>query len=321
MATPLQLSSSLPEPTAITPRASAPRPGAVRPRPVLAVLSPALSLLAALLLGFAACVVLIGAVQHDRDQEIAFDQLREQLATATAPVGPLDVEGKPLALGAPVALLEVPKLGLREVVLEGTTSEVTKSGVAHRRDTPLPGQVGTSVLVGRKAGFGGPFKDLSALQVGDTFTVVTGQGTPAADGGSPAPHAFKVTDVRRSGDPRQPLAAGAAGVTLVTASGPSFTPDGLLLVDAVLTTPVQPRPAALLSSASLPEAERALQGDLDAVYALVLWAQALLLVGVGWAWARSRWGRRQAWVVGVPVLAAVFLSTAGTAARLLPNVL
>lgn len=297
----------LPEPAAPAP---APAPAPAR-RPLSAVAGTSLTLVGLLLLAFVAHVALLGGLVHQRDQATAYDDLRLALASGTAPVGPTDVDGVPLALGAPVALLDVPELGLREVVLEGTTSGVTQSGVGHRRDTPLPGQVGTSVLVGRKAGFGGPFRDLTGLSVDDVITVTTGQGEQR----------FEVTSIRRSGQPAPVVPPGAAALTLVTALGSAFAPSGLVLVDALATTPVQPRPATAFPPGSLPVAERALEGEPAAAYPLVLWCQALLLAALGYTWARVRWGRRQAWLVGVPVLTVLSLVVADTASRLLPNVL
>lgn len=65
----------------------------------------------------------LGNLRHDRDQTQLATQLRSELANAIAPVGPLDEATKPWASGAPVALLEIPRLGLREVVVEGTTDQ------------------------------------------------------------------------------------------------------------------------------------------------------------------------------------------------------
>jgi sortase A len=69
-----------------------------------------------------------------------------------------------LAWGTPVALLEIPRLGLREVIVEGTSSDPMMSGPGHRRDTPLPGQVGTSVIAGWRATYGGPFRSIDQLR-------------------------------------------------------------------------------------------------------------------------------------------------------------
>ncbi|MFD1273890.1 sortase domain-bontaining protein [Streptomyces kaempferi] len=67
-----------------------------------------------------------------------------------------DQQGDLLAPGTPVALIDIPAAHLHQVVLEGTDSGVLTDGPGHRRDTPLPGQSGTSVLMGRAAAYGGP---------------------------------------------------------------------------------------------------------------------------------------------------------------------
>ena len=219
-----------PPPPAVT---AAPRPDSGADpspppaRPGLAFAGAALCVLAAVLLGFAANLTVVGHLQHARDQRTGYDELREQLALGTAPVGQRTFDGKPLPMGAPVALLRVPSLGLREVVAEGTTSGVLMSGPGHRRDTALPGQEGTSVIMGRQWGYGSPFNDLERLPPGASIEVTTGQGKSV----------YQVLGVRRPGDRLPaPLAEGRGRLTLMTASGAPYTPDGVLRVDAALTT-------------------------------------------------------------------------------------
>lgn len=270
----------------------------------------ALLILAALVFGLLLDVGPIGEVRHTRDRETSYAALRKDLAEGTVPVGQTDSTGALLRPGRPVALLTIPQLGLREVILEGTTSGVLAQGVGHRRDTPLPGQSGTSVLMGRQSGFGGPFGQLADLRPSETFTVLTGQGTQT----------FRVLDVRRAGDPVPPaLAAGAGRLVLVTADGPAFTPDGLLLVDADLVGKAVPAPARPLGADGLSAAEKPMGTDPSAWVPLVLWAEALLLAAVAVTLARLRWGRWQAWICGVPVLGALGLSVADQVVRLLPN--
>jgi sortase A len=69
----------------------------------------------------------------------------------------------------------------------------------------------------------------------------------------------------------------------------------------------------------LPAADLPMRGDRAAWLLVVLWAEALLVLAVAFVWARHRWGRWQAWVVGVPMLAFVGLSLALEVTRLLPN--
>lgn len=277
-----------------------------------AVYGAALSIVAAMLLGFAADVTFVGALHHNRDQRIAYAALRLELAKGEAPVGPLDYQGKPLPLGAPVAILRVPPIGLTEVVLEGTTSGVLERGVGHARSTLLPGQVGVSVLMGRQAAYGGPFRHLDSLHVGDRFTVTTGQGEST----------YQVLDLRHAGDP-VPAApeAGHGRLQLVTATGPVFRPTGVLRVDADLVGDAKPAPTVGANLAPLTEAESPLRGDSSVLLVLVLWCQALLLAAAAVTWACMRWGRWQAWTCGVPLLAALGLAAADRVAQLLPNLM
>jgi sortase (surface protein transpeptidase) len=282
-------------------------------------LSPTLQLVRAILvlvfvLSFTLILQLtfVSRFQHSAAQGRAFDSLRAELARGTAPVGPADESGKELALGTPVAFVEARTIGLSQVVLEGTTPAVMFDGPGHRRDTPLPGQVGTSVVFGRAASFGGPFSDIDELRVDDVITVTTGQGA----------FNFKVIGLRREGDPAPPPApAGSSRLLLVTADGVPFLPEGVLRVDAQLDGDAVGGAARLIAPAALPANERIMAGDSSTLWALALWLQALIVLSVGAVWAWHRWGRAQAWIVFLPPMMLVGLAASGEAARLLPNLL
>lgn len=297
--------------------ASGPRAGTAQVAPKRgsgsrAITGTALTILAALVLGFVAEVAILGGLRHTRDQQTSLADFRFDLANGVAPVGQVDFEGVPLTPGDAVAILQVPRLGLREIVAEGTTSELLMSGPGHRRDTPLPGQPGTSVVMGRQSGYGGPFGGIKDLRAGDPITVVTGQGEAS----------YSVIAPRREGDLAPPaLIPGAGRLTLVTADGTGFAPSGLLRVDADLVSEPQPAAQRALTSAGLAPSEQAMAGEPAATIMVLLWAQALLIAAGLLTWARVRWGRWQTWVVGVPVLAAIALSLSDQVARLLPNVL
>lgn len=312
------MTTVLTPPPPVAPAPPVPGPaGTSRPpaaHPGLALAGAALCVLAAVLLGFAADLTVVGHLQHARDQQTAFDELRRQLALGTAPVGQRTFDDKPLSMGAPVALLRIPVLGLREVVGEGTTSGVLTSGPGHRRDTPLPGQAGTSVIMGRQWGYGSPFNALSKLPAGATIEVTTGQGKAV----------YAVLGARRSGD-KLPAPAGARGrLTLMTASGSPYTPTGVLYVDAELTTPVQPSPARYVRLGWIGPAEEALGGESGeggAWLAVFLWSQALLAAALLTVWLHRVWGHWQTWIAAGPVLTALGLAVSSAATRLLPNLL
>ncbi len=136
----------------------------------------------------------------------------------TAPNGPTQPNNSAqlLPMGAPVAVLSIPAIGLRTVILQGTTSSVLEDGPGHLRDTVMPGQAGVSVILGRQTAYGGPFGGLASLVPGDSIKVVTGQTVAS----------YKVIDLRRAGDPLPPtLATGAGRMILVTADGAPLDPD------------------------------------------------------------------------------------------------
>jgi LPXTG-site transpeptidase (sortase) family protein len=290
----------------------APVKGADEFGPVRFVGRVALILIAAITLSLVAYVTVLSGLEHRAAQSSQFAQFRKALALGTAPVGQTDSSGKLLAFGTPVALLEIPAIHVHQVVGEGTTSEVLTKGPGHRRDTPLPGQPGTSIIMGRQAAFGGPFKHIDDLKRGAKITAVTGLGTST----------FKVLDVRHAGDPiPPPLPSGAGRLTLITAAGTSFMPRGLVLVDADLVSrPLSSAPAAL-GYGSLQSSEHANAGDTSTLWALVLWLEALVLVAVGIVWSWQRWGHYQTWIVFFPLTAVVGYFVADQFVRLLPNLL
>jgi sortase A len=270
----------------------------------------AMTILGALIFGFLADATVVGRLRHDRDRQTAYATLRYNLANGTTPTGALDVDGKPVAEGTPVALLEIGSIGLREVVRYGTTPSDLMSGPGLRRDTVLPGQAGSSVIMGRRALYGGPFQYINQLQAGSQFTVTTAQG----------PSVFKVVDVRRPGDPIPPeFQSAPARLVLVTTFGNPYLPKDLLRVDAVLVDDKNVLPAG--SVARPQPGDEAESTDRSAWVPLVLWGQGLFLTAAAVTWLRQRWGGRQAWLVGSPVLLALGLAVADTAARLLPNVM
>ena len=291
----------------------------------------ALSLVAVLLLGLCLQIVLLGHVSYAREQQLALADFRSDLARATAPIGQtftpqpeiqaqaiageevaVPVAPLPLlhALGTPVAVMSIEAIGLDEtVVLEGTTSAVTQGGPGHERNSVLPGQEGWSLLYGRAWSYGAPFGRVDTLNPGDVIKVTTGQGA----------HTYEVTGVRRPGDPLPTREPGQGRLVLGTADGAPFVPSGVVYVDALQTSPVQPAPPR--RTLDLAPSEEILAGDSTAWFTILLWVQALMVAVLAFTWARARWGRSQAWIVGVPVLAAVGIGTAHTVIRLLPNVL
>jgi sortase A len=269
-------------------------------RPQLA--ADALRLFALGIAMFLIYVLMLGALQYNRAQDVAYDKIRGQLAEATAPLGP------GMLPGDPVAVLEVPGLGLRQVIREGTTGSVLRDGPGHRADTPLPGQAGASVIYGRGLTFGAPFRALPSLTKDARIEVVTGQG----------PFVYRVTGIRRAGDPLpEALANGNSRLTLVTAEGNPL-PSATVYVDAELIEgQVQPDPAMRVSR--VPNSQQAFGVDLSGVLPLVLWLEALIVVVAAIIWFRSRIGKWESYLIGTPILLALLWRVFEQVAGMLPN--
>ena len=175
------------------PRARTRRPAAAPrvPRPgddLWTVVSTAGTMVAIVCLWVVGQMVFLSGFSQERAQDLLYDEFRTSIAgdpNIVPPIGPTQ------PVGDPVALLSIPRIGVSQVVVEGTSSGDTLAGPGHLRRTVLPGQAGTSVVMGRASTYGAPFRDLGDLRPGDDLSVVMAQGEVD----------FEVVGVRRAGDP------------------------------------------------------------------------------------------------------------------------
>jgi sortase A len=82
--------------------------------------------------------------------------------------------GTPLKAGTALGVVEIPRLGLAAVILEGEDESTLLKGVGHVSETPLPWEESNSVLAGHRDTF---FRDLRHAKKGDLVRVVTGDRT------------------------------------------------------------------------------------------------------------------------------------------------
>jgi len=305
-------------PGATAPAAPRPLPVPTRPARKLAPRGAAwwwgaaLLAIAVLLLSFVAYATTFSWLQYNRAQGLEYNQLRSSLAQATTPVGQLDNNGVLVSPGTPMALLSIPSLGISQVVAEGTTGAVLRSGPGHRRDTVMPGQAGVSVIMGRQTTFGGPFGSINQLVPGSTITVTTGQGL----------NTFRVIDVRHQSDPPPTaIPVGSGRLELITADGLPLLPAGGLYVDAELVSKVQSTPSLVLGYPALPVEERAMGQDASAWGVAGAAFALFLVVGLGLAWLWRAWGRRHVWLIGVPIVVVLAATVADQVLDALPNLI
>ena len=92
------------------------------------------------------------------------------ITSARATVGGADWA---LAAGAPVARLEIPRLELDEVVVEGVDEAALRAGPGHMAGSALPGEHGNSVISAHRDRH---FKSLGKVVVGDTILTDASHG-------------------------------------------------------------------------------------------------------------------------------------------------
>ena len=168
------------------------------------------------------------------------DQLLTLVLAPRSPTPPTRPAGSPASTvptkapepGAPVAILEIGALHLRQVVVEGSTPAQTQKGPGHVVGSAGPGAAGQQ----RGAG---PSRRCSAvrsptcprLQTGDEILVTTTQGQSV----------YRVDTVETEGHRADPSSATAANSSLagLTATGGTGTADGRR------TPPSTPRPCSV----------------------------------------------------------------------------
>jgi sortase A len=254
--------------------------------------------------GFVLHLTVFGDLQHARTQTALEDRIRNDLLNGLTPVN------GPVAAGTPVAFLEIPAIGVREVVVEGTRASDLVDGPGHLPGSALPGQPGVSSILGRRTAYGGPFGDLDRLVPGDEVLVTTGQGV----------HTYEVLDtaVRERADAAAFIGEGNM-LLLITGetSGWSPLPDQRLVVRSVLVSDSVARGIPTRSGPATLD-DLGLEGESGATAALVAWLQLLALVGIGTVLVARRLGGPIAWVIGAPPVVALSILVWEQLALVLP---
>jgi sortase A len=125
-----------------------------------------------LMLSFAGGRYALGVSRADSARE-AWDQAQAKAAVAMARDAALH-HGirETLVAGAPMARLQIPRIGLDAIVLEGVDDDELNAGPGHLPGSAFPGEPGNSVISAHRDRH---FNHADALDVGDT--IVTESGT------------------------------------------------------------------------------------------------------------------------------------------------
>jgi len=137
---------------------------------------------------------------------------------------PTSAPSKP-DIGDGMALIEIPKIEVKQVVVEGVEVEDLKKGPGHYPTTSLPGEQGNVVISGHRTTYGAPFYRLDELKVGDEIRLSDRETT----------YVYRVTETKivRPGDLTVVVPTEDARLTLATCN-PRFSARQRLIVVAAL---------------------------------------------------------------------------------------
>jgi sortase A len=215
---------------------------------------------------------------------------------------------KPPHLGDPVAVLEIARLHLRQVVVEGVSASQTQKGPGHVPGTAGPGQLGNSAMVGRRAIYGGPFGSLTSLHEGDRILVTTTQGQSVYEVARVDSRAASDIDslYRKTADDR---------LTLVTsASASPLNQSSATVVQAkMIGRPFQPTPQNHRSPS-----QTGVAGEASAWWYVALAVAAFIATAIAAIVLYRRTTLRVAYLITTPVLIAVVVVLAEASSHLLP---
>lgn len=85
---------------------------------------------------------------------------------------PETTSSKAIPVGRGIALIQIPKIKVEKVVVQGVSRADLKKGPGHVPSTVMPGQAGTFAVSGHRTTYGAPFFRLNELVKGDIITVI-----------------------------------------------------------------------------------------------------------------------------------------------------
>jgi len=118
-----------------------------------------------LLLGYYALVLIDARWFQERENRLLEISLRNPPAAGGVPVA--------VTAGGLIGRIEIPRLGISEIVMEGADAHVLRRAAGHVPGTALPGQAGNTAITGHRDTF---FRPLRKIRRDDLIRVTTLQG-------------------------------------------------------------------------------------------------------------------------------------------------
>ena len=210
----------------------------------------------------------------------------------TVPIQPVQATEAPPADGAPIGIIDIPKIGANYVVVQGTSEADLERGPGHYVGTALPGNPGNAAIAGHRTTYLRPFYNLDQMAPGDPIFVTTTQGRFQYDVVDTL--VVDPTDVAVLNPTPTPM------LTLTTCN-PRFSASTRMVVQAKLVTPVV---AALPVTKKPVTAKPTLAGGQGGWLSALLWGLACLAFGIV-AWLV--WRRWRRWWVPVTSVAGLLV--------------
>lgn len=271
------------------------------------------------------------SIGADRDAELSDLVLapndKEQSDTTTpttTPEGPAPTPNP----GEPVGIIEIPRIELARVIVEGTSRADLKKGPGHYIGTPFPGQRGNVGIAGHRTTYGAPFNRIDELQPGDEIILSTSQGSftykviPAPGSTNQAWYTVSPSQVEVLHD------MGDDRVTL-TACHPKYSAKQRIIVHAVLEAkPVAPSPPppetsdlASVKASVAQDFDEGLGSTPEELPISLAYGGVAALVALG-AWLVGRNVKQwwAVWLVATPVLAVLLWNGYAHMDRYLPAI-
>lgn len=213
--------------------------------------------------------------------------------------------------GDAVAVIRIPKIGVDNAVVQGTSVADLRRGPGHYPLTPLPGQLGNAAIAGHRTTYGAPFNRLDELAPGDPILVATLDGT----------FRYLVTEQLIVSPKEVSVLDPTPDATLtLTTCHPKYSASQRLIVKARLDEDRSPKPTAAPKMTKSEESlSDGLSGTTESTWPTFWWGLALAAVGGLWWLLFHRYHRWTTWLVGAIPFAVVLFFFYFHLERVLPS--
>jgi sortase A len=252
----------------------------------------------------------IGNVSERRSQRTLRGAFQQVLSSGVGLGRDAKGHSHPIAKGSPVAFLEIARIGIRKVVIEGADSNSLKKGPGLVVGSSIPGQPGQSTVLGRRTTFGSPFRHLDVLAVGDEIKVTTPYGT----------FHYRVRETHKVDAGKALDFAPATGslLTLVT-SDPPYIGGSALVIAATLEGQPSTFQDPQQPSASNDKGSVALAGNAGSVPRTLFFGVLVLAALVATDKLYRQWRRWPTYLLTTPIILALLFAWMESLVSLFPS--